>query len=477
MRIVEKGLAGGGPGELAVAAAESRAPWPEAREASAETAGKIWLPDLEQRFERMCEAARLEAAARAVAFEDETMARLCESLARLRGYFTQIKAEVAGDAERRAERIAELESEEARKVAEEVESHRVRVRVIPLAVMVLAVPTRRVDLRFRDEAGRDAVLRCDWDLSSGAVASPSLGNIPEAGVTLDLCREAHLFHAAGGGACAACGVAVCEEHAVRCGTCVTALCDGCAGRCLLCGARTCGDHAPRSCRVCGRLSCAPCLRSCGACPEGVVVCRDDAVACGVCGQAACPEHAVSCACGLVVCRQDVVVDAVSQIRYCGRCAIACSDCGRPIGRATSRPCASCGQRLCREDARGCVACGASSRSQPSGSAPLCRDHRTRCNACGGVLCRARHRKRCRLCARDVCAACLDSAQRCALCLELFRDRAPAPPPSPVPDEAQGCREWQRRAGHDFDLYLGRARDRSLLLVLDKEGAIVKMWQR
>ena len=468
-------------GELTTCEVDPRVVFAGAEVAPGEVVDRVSMAGVAERYDGAVAVVRRFAMERARSIEKKAMTRLSGNLARIRGYFGQVRLEI-GDDERRAERLAELDVEERLKTEEEIDSHRVRVRIVPVTMALLAVPTRRVTMRYeRDGAGAELV--CDWSLADGRLRSP-LGPIPAGGIDLDLCRLGHIVNPGDAGRCGACGGGVCTAHAAECPGCGRPLCRaaaadalgaeaavGCGELCLLCERRFCGDHAPRPCVRCGRATCVECGARCAAC--GAVACRDHGTSCGVCAARVCGDHALSCACGTTVCPDHVVVDAVSQIRYCARCAVSCHDCGTLLGKSTSQLCAACGARLCLDHALACEACGRASRGR------LCNRHRTRCNACARALCRAKHRKRCRLCAQDACGDCLDAAGRCRLCRDLHKAASAiaALPLVEPPDEARDARRWRARSGCDFDLYLGELRAGHVLLVVDKAGAVVKVVRR
>ena len=437
-------------------------PWKGTGPAGDEVSGKLSIPALPERYEEALAEARKAALARGRSIEKRALRRLAENLARLRGYFAQIRSEVSGDGKKRASRLTELEREEQLKTDEEIDTHRVRVRIQPIALSLLAVPTRRVKVPIRDT---EAELIFDWDLSTNRMELQGFGEVGKSGIDLAVCHRVHPVLQEEATACEECETQVCAEHRTTCPGCEGVLCVDCGETCQLCERRFGSKHGPAPCGVCERGACAECSDDCSTCERRV--CRDHTAQCTVCGDRVCTEHAIPCGCGAVVCQRDLLVDEVSQIRYCGACAIRCSDCDGPISRATSSICKKCGGRLCHRDALHCEECGDT-------KAPLCGEHRTRCNCCGGNRC-PRHRKRCRVCARDQCADCLDTAGRCRLCIDIHRSRRPlrqAPRLKGAMDMSS-FGEWHRKRGSEFDIFLGRRPEGSVLVVADKDGAIVK----
>jgi len=108
--------------------------------------------------------------------------------------------------------------------------------------------------------------------------------------------------------CKACGIAICENHAIQCSVCEEYFCLNEAVLCVECGRGFCMDHAPPyRCKVCNE-----------------VLCNDDYKVCVVCGQPVCSQHSVRCeVCGNIVCRDHALKKKKYLIKTIYFCSQEC----------------------------------------------------------------------------------------------------------------------------------------------------------
>jgi len=339
---------------LTVVLDEQGEPHPELTEAYRDAVEPNELPRLaSETLERLAERAvalvQTKARQRGAEIEAEQRARVERTLAQLRRFYEQRIAEVdeaedeedAAGQEERAALKAFLNEELARKLAEEVDRHRVRAEITPVNWATLTIPMQHYKLTLRRPNGVSQTLTVAHNLHSGALTPLLCHACGQPIVTLGLCDNGHLagpecLHTCavcGRDICTACGMVsdpiggewVCADCAVRCDACGqlfipahTAPCAACGRmhcrrdlrRCPVCGQQFCTAHMVK-CGVCGELRCLNDARVCQA--GGHPVCEQHYALCPVCGQGMCPDHTVTCTlCHQTACKACVDVRGVCR---------------------------------------------------------------------------------------------------------------------------------------------------------------------
>ncbi|MGL4648835.1 MAG: hypothetical protein ACRC1H_05460, partial [Caldilineaceae bacterium] len=342
-------------------------------------------------------------------------------------YSQQIEELAAGN----DEKLAALQADLERKVAEEVENHRLRVHVELCGYAVIYVPTAGADQTLSD-GRREARLRVRLDRYSGTLQLPACHSCGAPVAAAVLCRNGHVACDDCLRQCAACHDVLCAACGVaNCSSCGKALCESCGRTCWACGERACLEHLGR-CPTCGDEVCDSCRTPCAEC--GSLECRShlrvDAVVRpedGAEPRLVCGRCAVRCP-GCAQFSARLLTCDLSGQRYCANCVVTCAGCGRSAGpgyfardlqgnpwcRACVQTCESC-SAIANEQVA-CAACG-------KGTCPNCTQRCTVCHAtfcanhanvaagCGHILCAA-HAATCALGGEAVCTQCNPP---CAIC--------------------------------------------------------------
>jgi hypothetical protein len=143
-----------------------------------------------------------------------------------------------------------LEADLERKIAEEVENHRLRVHVDLVSYAVIYLPAAVAEMTLTD-GRRETRLRVRLDRYAGALQRPVCHACGEETGTVVLCRNGH------------------------------ACCDSCLRQCATCSEVLCASCGTAPCPVCGKENCETCGRSCWACGERA--CADHISRCPTCG--------------------------------------------------------------------------------------------------------------------------------------------------------------------------------------------------
>jgi len=486
---------------------------------------------------RLAEAARkyaiYHADVRCLEHEAEIQARLYKTLNRLHTYYSQQIEEVYDAHDPAGEKRLALETDLQRKLAEEVENHRLRVDVRLISYAIVRVPVAVAELTLNDGKSETPV-RIRRNRYTGALRRPPCHACAQETAAIAIDRNGHVTCDDCLHQCDSCLDILCTECGVEpCPICEKSNCDSCGQFCWACGERACADHVSR-CPVCQDMVCHACQTECAEC--GVRQCRSHLRADSVLrseGEPAlvCADCAVRCpACQQYSAQVDTC--AASGQRFCANCLKTCSDCGRTVGpgfyhlnRADNRPycqdclsvcptcqtptatvlaCEVCGRDCCAECSATCAEC----------SARGCADHTQRVDACGHVFCTAHvaqcgvgqevvcptcnepcgicerhfcadHTATCQLCRCRYCSECVRSQTGlCDTCATIDKDGAAvylADDPIAVhPDVAPLVHSyrWQRTGNQRYTIYLGRGPFNTGALVLvqneppDDEDAVL-----
>lgn len=385
---------------------------------------------------RLAETARkyaiYHADVRCVSHEAEILPRLYKVLNRLTSYYSQQIEEVYSSHDPSGEKRRGLEIELERKLAEEVENHRLRVQVALFSYAIVQTPVAIASITLSD-GQQSASVEVARDRYTGHIQTPNCYacGTPTSALALD--RNGHICCDDCVCQCGTCQDILCASCGVEeCPHCGKENCDQCGQLCWACGERACAEHVQR-CPVCGDAVCLACQAPCAEC--GTLQCRShlraDAVA------AADGSHPLICADCAVRCRgchqysAQLGLCATSGQRFCVNCLVTCKSCGKQVGPGFYEQDPATGRTYCNDCLHECPACHAlttatltCSECGQEGCAscmgrcdfcrePLCKSHLAEQAGCGHQLCSA-HRSTCHLCQGSVCPVCFEP---CAICEE------------------------------------------------------------
>jgi hypothetical protein len=393
---------------------------------AAPAAAEVGAPKLESLIELAQQAQKLalfHADQQCGEIEHDILPRLHAILSRLVTYYEQQALEIqerGDDADYAANQRQALRGDLQRKIAEELENHRLRVAVTLFSLAQVMQPTWEHSLTLRSRAGGASLkLSLTRNLYTGQLALPVCHACELPTAVVGVCAHEHVSCPTCLAHCHACARDICLECGVQgCTVCKELLCQDCAVTCPACGQWACREHAAR-CPVCQETTCFACQDACAQC--GVRQCKSHLVAdylapgallcsacavicphcgrpsaqtahCDFCGQVFCRGCTDACyACGKIYCQPHLLADPINGGAVCKRCVIPCPHCGMETASLTI--CAVCGVKQCTSCLQGCAECGTM----------VCEDHRERCTLCGRLHCEL-HSDRCHMDGKTVCVA-------------------------------------------------------------------------
>ena len=382
---------------------------------------------------RLAETARkyaiYHADLRCVTHEAEILPRLYQTLNRLTTYYAQQIEEVYESHDPTGEKRRALEADLDRKIAEEIENHRLRVQVALYSYAVVQTPMAVADINISD-GKRQATVQVTRNRYTGTIHRPTCYACDRETTDIALDRNGHVCCDECILQCETCREIVCAEcGVVACPHCGKANCESCGVTCWACGERACAEHVER-CPICGDSVCLACQTECAEC--GTRQCRSHLRADAVEGaDGTNPLICANCAIRCPSCQQysaQFGVCAASGQRFCNNCLITCSECGCLVGpgfyqrdgsgkaycldclaecprcgqlAADTILCAECGKEGCKQCMSQCDFCHTT----------LCTDHLTTQAGCEHRLCHE-HLATCHIDKAAVCPVCVEP---CAIC--------------------------------------------------------------
>ena len=220
----------------------------------------------------------------AAALEADLHQRLHRVLVRLTTYYQRQIDEVATRDEARAEEARQVMEEDLqRKIADELESHRLRVQVRLVSTAQVGRPVRHypVVLRSRHVTHTLALRR---DLHTGELDPIPCHACEQPMTEIALCAAGHVVGA------------------------------DCVRTCHDCGRDVCTACGVQTCAVCRKLVCHECKHICHVC--GDWACGEHFLVCPICEEETCTAHSFECK----VCRQRYSINCQTQKRVCKTCA-------------------------------------------------------------------------------------------------------------------------------------------------------------
>lgn len=490
------------------------------------------LPPMTQ-LHRLAEIARkyaiYHADVRCVSHEAEILPRLYKTLNRLSTYYQQQIEEVYDAHDPTGEKRRSLEVDLERKLAEEVENHRLRVQVQLFSYAVLQVPVAVANLTLSDGKRETSVqvLRNRYD---GSLHRPHCHVCQQEMTQVVLDRNGHLVCDTCFAQCNACQELLCTTCGVAtCPVCGKGNCDTCGRLCWACGERACADHSSL-CPICGDEVCHACQETCSHCGirqcrshlrvdqvkvtagETAYICSECAVRCpgceqysaeiGACnasGQRFCQNCLVSC----TTCQRVIgpgFYETIDHKPYCHDCLVECPSCQR--WALAVQPCPQCQTGFCATCGAACAVC--QERYCPDHTHHyagcdhvVCTKHTVHCNQCQDELCPLchvacaiceqyacdLHQDVCKQCGQLYCRNCI-SKGLCTTCTVLTT--APATDGDALDLAKEACSAdprvakiaphytWTRARNQRYTIYLGRAPQRkdALIVATGENGADV-----
>lgn len=283
---------------------------------------------------RLAESARkfviYHADVRCIEHEAEILPRLHKVLSRLTSYYQQQIEEVSDGQDSSGEKRLGLEQDLERKIAEEVENHRLRVNVELISYAVLQVPIVTADITLGD-GKHEAAVSIRRNRYNGAMLLPRCHSCEREISRLLLDNT---------------GKVCCESCAQQCAGCLQLVSgEGCTQDCPVCQKDNCIDCGV-DCAACGQRACRGCSSQCPVCFD--LVCR------------ACQDLCVNC--HTYQCRSHLRLDAVAGVEgesqlICADCAVRCPNCKQYSAQIET--CCASGQRFCQNCSVVCDSCGRS----------------------------------------------------------------------------------------------------------------------
>ena len=428
------------------------------------------LPPMSQ-LVRMAQSARkyavYHADTQSAVHEAAILPRLYRTVNRITTYYGQQIEEVYDSHDRNGEKRLALQDDMERKIAEEVDIHRLRVAVDLFSYAVFQMPVAVAEMTLSDGV-READIRVIHNRYSGLTERPRCHACGQETTDVSLDKYGHITCDECIQQCATCQEIVCRACGVQpCPVCGKQSCDECGEMCWACGERACPEHID-TCPVCGDRVCHSCMAECSHC--GVRQCRSHLVSDAVVNEDGVYEFVCeACAVRCPGCQQysaHVEVCQASGQRFCENCLVTCSDCGGRVGPGFYQISAVDGSVHCVRCMRSCPGCGLLTpdmiRCERCGAEycpscaltcdicgnhccdgtyarfshcdhVVCADHSTECAAGGELVCPIcslscgvceqpycdEHSRCCRHCEQVYCANCVGDSGLCETCERLI----------------------------------------------------------
>jgi hypothetical protein len=475
--------------------------------------GNFLLPKLAPmtHLVRLAETARkyaiYHADLRCVTHEAEILPRLYQVLNRITTYYGQQIEEVYESHDPTGEKRRALESDLERKIAEEIENHRLRVQVNLYSYAVVQTPVAVAEINLSD-GKRQAAIQVTRNRYTGTIQRPSCHACDRETEVVALDRNGHVCCDDCIEQCGACHEIVCAECGViECPYCGKANCESCGATCWACGERACAEHVER-CPICDDTVCLACQSECAEC--GTRQCRSHLRADAVeRDDGSHPLICANCAIRCPSCQQysaQFGVCTASGQRFCANCLIACGVCGRQVGpgfyqldgsgkaycldcldecprcgQLTTEAvhCAECGKEGCKHCMGQCdfchtTLCSDHLQTQFDCNHRLCHEHRAHCHIdqaavcpvcvepcaiCGRYHCEE-HTELCRRCGQLYCRTCVHWSGLCNTCGSLEQDATPVKVAGetwardPKVAELVAHYRWRRISNERFYIFVG-----------------------
>jgi hypothetical protein len=469
------------------------------------------LPPMAQ-LARLAESARKYAIYHAdqqcASHEADILPRLYKALNRLTNYYQQQMEEIYDAHDPGGERRQRLATDLQRKLAEEVENHRLRVEVKLISYAILQSPVATADITLHD-GKREITVRVRSNRYNGVLQRPHCYGCGQEIDALAIDHNGHITCEACLQQCGACQELVCARCGVMpCPACGKENCERCGQSCWACGERACAEHI-NPCPICGDAVCHACQTGCTCC--GVRQCRshlrvDHVAASRGAPELICAECAVRCP-GCQQYSGHIAICSSSGQRFCTACLVTCTQCGQLVGAGFYHPvdnqpycrnclvtcptcqswsaghlqCTACRKASCHACGKTCAVCqqrfcSAHIRQTKSCQHPLCYEHATACALCTTVVCPVcdpvcgicerpfcpDHAAVCQQCGCTYCRECVRRSGLCDSCATMHREgvrvNLASEPCAADPNVARLMRhyQWMRTGNSRYIIYVGES---------------------
>jgi hypothetical protein len=246
----------------------------------AKSPGPARLAELAEQAQSLAVA---HAEAQAVTLEANLQQRLQRVLVRLTFYYRRQIDEIAARDEARAEEARRvMEQDLQRKIADELENHRLRVQVRLVSTAQVGRPVWRYQLGLKSRHATHT-LALQRDLHSGDLTPILCHACGRPTTEIALCAAGHVVGADCVRACRDCKRDVCVACGLQdCAVCGEPVCHECKSVCHLCGGWACRPHACR-CPICGEETCTAHSFECKVCGQRYCAgCQDRRRVCQTC---------------------------------------------------------------------------------------------------------------------------------------------------------------------------------------------------
>lgn len=505
----------------------------EAPPLEADSDGQLVAPKLPPmtHLVRLSEMARkyavYHADVRCVTHEAEILPRLYKSLNRLSTYYQQQIEEVYDAHDPSGEKRRALEIDLERKLAEEVENHRLRVQLQLVSYVIFRVPVATAQMTLSD-GKQDFVVTIERNRYTGELHHPTCHACHQEIEQLAIDRNGHVICDDCVQQCAGCQDILCTLCGVEpCPACGKENCDSCGHLCWACGERACADHIS-TCPTCGDAVCHSCQSECAQCGtrqcrshlrldhlrsqggKSVLVCNDCAIRCPGCdqysvetgncessGQQFCQGCLVACvACGKRV--GPGFYEIFGKQHYCHSCLHECPSCHH--WAQVIEACPTCGEGYCAQCGHPCALCGethCADHNHYFGACDhtICHHHLVHCTGCHNELCPEcsgtcaicgghhcdDHVTRCGRCGQRYCQACVSEEGFCTTCANIDPERdAIDLGKEPCAAEARiqplvDAYAWAYGANERYKIYLGEnalSQRAMIVMAYDENGETI-----
>jgi len=376
------------------------------------------LPPMTQ-LNRLAESARKYATYHAdrncSEHEAEIMPRLQKSLERLTNYYEKQIEEVRESDDQDGEKRTLLQQDLERKRAEEVENHRLRVRVHLSSYAILEVPMVVADMVLGN-GKQEIPIEIYCNRYNGVIRRPHCHSCDSETAQIAIDRNDHITCDACLEQCASCLELLCQSCGVEaCPDCEKTNCETCSEFCWACGGRACTEHTSR-CPRCADTVCHSCQTACASC--GTRQCRTHLrFDCVTEQDPASTTHAATSAEPVEAepalrQAQGTLGEGERSNLICPECAVRCTGCQQYS--AHSENCDTSGQRFCANCMATCVGCQRRIGSNfyliyPLDGKAYCTDCLVTCSSCQTM---APAVEKCSFCDEDGCYKC---GNICTIC--------------------------------------------------------------
>ncbi|MCB0195477.1 MAG: hypothetical protein KDJ65_26245 [Anaerolineae bacterium] len=193
--------------------------------------------------------------------------RLQTVLLRLNTYYQHLLNEIDSDDPVQAQAVRDdLQNDLSRKIADELERHRLRVTLSPLSYAVVVLPFAHHTLNLRTRH-RQQFVNLPQNLHNGQVDLLPCHHCDQPVDTLALCDQGHIVHGHCLATCHHCQNDVCHHCRIHpCNICNDTVCFACAANCAYDDHWLCAHHI-QACAICDKAFCSDHVATCEVCTQ------------------------------------------------------------------------------------------------------------------------------------------------------------------------------------------------------------------